>query len=369
MLNARNVRIGSRQEDAHDTSGDTPRLTTTSLSKSTTGVSPHSTKEPSRGRFRISLRDIVATSVALKSGMDIEIDGGESQVTWPDLLFLGPPNSPGKRSVPLTPEGASVKSSPGQDEEIPDHVAEAISALQRKLILMNNELNCELWLARRNVEHICRLKKECELAKSAEGERQGLVSSLSKTPESHSQYRTRQHNKLREYKSEVARLQKELKDHKEQAFSMKNKYAQWNAELQAKLRDFREHKRSWTIEIASLQASDAQHRVRSETHRSAQFVENSAIRQHSRLKGNYLGMRTGKSSNSKRGSRRLRTKSTGSGITRGKSNSLYKCRNFGGLNLLWYIQPWTHAIVGKWTHTSSTNRRSYWTRCRATTKG
>lgn len=70
-----------------------------------------------------------------------------------------------------------------------------------------------------------------------------------------------QHNKLREYKSEVARLQKELKDHKEQAFSMKNKYAQWNAELQGKLRDFREQKRSWTLEVAALQASDAQHKV------------------------------------------------------------------------------------------------------------
>jgi len=46
---------------------------------------------------------------------------------------------------------------------------------------------------------------------------------------------------------------------------MKNKYAQWNAELQAKLRDFREQKRNWTIEIAALQASDAQHKVRSET--------------------------------------------------------------------------------------------------------
>jgi len=265
MLNSRNVRIGSRQEDPDDASGDTPRLVTSSLSKSATDPPSHSTKEPSRSRFRISLRDIVATSVALKSGVDIEVDSGKPRVAWPDLLFLDSPSTPGKRSVPLTPEGASTKSPLPHDEEIPDHVAEAISALQRKLILMNNELNCELWLARRNVEHISRLKKECELAKSAEGERQGLVSSSSKTSGLHSQFHSHQHNKLREYKSEVARLQKELKDHKEQAFSMKNKYAQWNAELQAKLRDFREHKRSSTIEMAALQASDAQHRVRSET--------------------------------------------------------------------------------------------------------
>lgn len=188
MLNARNARIGSRQEDPDDAFGDTPRLAARPLPKSTAGVSSHSTEGP-HSRFRISLRDIVATSVALKSGMDIEIDDGESQETWSDLLFWSSPNSPGKRSVSLRPEGAPIKPFPGRGKEIPDHVAEAISALQRKLILMNNELNCELWLARRNIQHIGRLKKECELAKSAEGERQGLVSSLSRTPESHSQRR------------------------------------------------------------------------------------------------------------------------------------------------------------------------------------
>ena len=179
MLNARNVRIGLWQQDPDDASGETPRLATSSLSKPTTGVSYRSTEEPPRGRFRISLRDIVATSVALKSGVDIGIDSEESQAIWPDLLVFGSPSSPGKRSISLPPKGPSVKPFPGRDKEIPDHVAEAISALQRKLILMNNELNCELWLARRNVEHVGRLKKECELAKSAEGERQGLVSSLS----------------------------------------------------------------------------------------------------------------------------------------------------------------------------------------------
>lgn len=178
MLNARNVRIGSWQEDPDDASGETPRLATSSLSKPPTGVSYRSTEGPSHGRFRISLRDIVATSVALKAGIDIEIDGGESQATWPDLLSFGSQSSPGRRSISLPPEGPSVRPFSGRDKEIPGHVAEAISALQRKLILMNNELNCELWLARRNVEHIGRLKKECELAKSAEGERQGLVSSL-----------------------------------------------------------------------------------------------------------------------------------------------------------------------------------------------
>ena len=263
MLNARNVGIGSRKEDPDDASGDTPRLATRSFSRTTTDTPSRPTKAPPHGRFRISLRDIVATSVALKSGMDIEIDDGESQMTWPDLLFSGSANSPDKRSVSLLPEGASasVKSPPGRDKETPDRLADTISALQRKLILTNNELNCELWLARRNVEHIGQLKKECELAKSAEGERQRLVSSLSRAG-SHSQRWVFQHNKLREYKNEVARLQKEHKDHKEQASSMKNNYVQWNAELQAKLKDFREQKKTWTIDAAAAQASDAERRVR-----------------------------------------------------------------------------------------------------------
>ena len=55
---------------------------------------------------------------------------------------------------------------------------------------------------------------------------------------------------------------------------MKNKYAQWNAELQTKLRDFREQKRNWTIDIAALQASDSQNKVRTGIHRSMLFPEN-----------------------------------------------------------------------------------------------
>jgi hypothetical protein len=46
---------------------------------------------------------------------------------------------------------------------------------------------------------------------------------------------------------------------------MKNKYAQWNAELQAKGKDFREQKKNWTLDLAALQASDAQHKVRSKS--------------------------------------------------------------------------------------------------------
>lgn len=176
MLNARNVRIGLQEEELNNPPWDTPQQAINSLSNSAAGDSART--EESRSRFRISLRDIAATSVALKSGMNIEVDVGGSQPAWPDLLFFDSSSSSSKHGISPPPEGKPIKPIPTQDKEIPDHVAEAISALQRKLILINNELNCELWLARRNVGHISWLKKECELAKSAEGERQGLVGSL-----------------------------------------------------------------------------------------------------------------------------------------------------------------------------------------------
>jgi hypothetical protein len=75
---------------------------------------------------------------------------------------------------------------------------------------------------------------------------------------------------------------------------MKTKYAQWNAELQARLRDFREQKRNWTIEVAALQASDTQHKVRSEIHCLIQILVFSVNRHRSRLKENYSGVQTGK---------------------------------------------------------------------------
>jgi chromosome segregation ATPase len=66
---------------------------------------------------------------------------------------------------------------------------------------------------------------------------------------------------MREYKADVAWLQKELKTHKEQASSVKNKYADWNAELQQKLREFREQKRTWTHEISKLRARNTELQV------------------------------------------------------------------------------------------------------------
>jgi hypothetical protein len=65
----------------------------------------------------------------------------------------------------------------------------------------------------------------------------------------------RQHNKLREYKGEIYRLQKGLKEHKEQALAVRNEYANWNKKLQDKIKDFRQEKSSWQTEATEMRAA------------------------------------------------------------------------------------------------------------------
>ncbi|KAK0240261.1 hypothetical protein EDD85DRAFT_927358 [Armillaria nabsnona] len=182
----------------------------------------------SSGVAKISLQDMIATSVALKSNLDINIAGPTSQ--WPGPLFTPSRVPSTKNGRSSRPESVGSKSS----DEIPSHIVQAISALQRELVLLKNELNFELWLSRENVQHVGRLYQERILSKNAEVERQGL------------------YNKLRNYRTQVIGLESEMREHKEQASSAKYKYAEWNTELQGKLRELRDEKKKWTMEAAAL---------------------------------------------------------------------------------------------------------------------
>lgn len=134
------------------------------------------------GRPRISLQDMVSASVALKSSLDVEILGPSA--TWPPGLFPTATSSPSKGSISLPPENEPPISTStsllqpeprSHDDPLPPHVVQAISGLQREVILLRNELNFELWLSRENVRHIGRLYQDRILSKNAEAERQGLV--------------------------------------------------------------------------------------------------------------------------------------------------------------------------------------------------
>jgi hypothetical protein len=112
-----------------------------------------------RNRPRVSLQDMVNTSIALKSHLDIDIV--DPTPIWPYALF---PSEPGRQS----PGNSDPESS----------VAQAIAGLQREVLVLRNELNFESWLARENVRQIGRLFEQRIMNRNAEVERQNLVSAL-----------------------------------------------------------------------------------------------------------------------------------------------------------------------------------------------
>ncbi|KAI8998572.1 hypothetical protein BD414DRAFT_533409 [Trametes punicea] len=200
---------------------------------------------------KISLAEMVATSVALRSGQDIEIV--DPSPAWSAVLFPAQfrgrsssradrdSHQPGKRqteSPAAQSQSEHEYSQRDEDGALPRHVAQAISALQREVLLLKNDLNLELWTTRENVKHIGRLYKERVLSRNEEIERQGL------------------HNKLKEYKHTVIRLRQELKEAKEQAIAARTRYTDWNRELQERIAGLRTEKKTWTTEAAAMRAAE-----------------------------------------------------------------------------------------------------------------
>lgn len=137
------------------------------------------------GPHRISLTHMVATSVALKSGLDIAIV--DPSPAWSAVLFPLRPRTrsssraereslqPSEEQAESPPTPSQSEHSKDSDGSLPRHVAQAISALQREVLLLKNELNLELWTTRENVKHIGRLCKDRVVSRTEEVERQGLV--------------------------------------------------------------------------------------------------------------------------------------------------------------------------------------------------
>ena len=66
---------------------------------------------------------------------------------------------------------------------------------------------------------------------------------------------------MREYKSEVFRLKRDLREQKEQALTMKNQFSDWNKKLQDRVREYRNEKTAWLSEAAALRAADKEAKV------------------------------------------------------------------------------------------------------------
>lgn len=235
MLDVRNTALGSKQfcADIVSAAAEPSLLASTTIFDGDTSTAP--TPHPGYAELpaakpRVSLESMITASVALKSNLDVEIE--TPTAAWSSLLFPTGSNSPTKRAFDMPSEPNNY------NEQLPSHIAQAISGLQREVLLLRNELNFELWLSRENVKHIGRLYQDRILSKNAEVEQQGLF------------------NKLRHYRAEVQRLDRQLRDHREQSSSAKNKYADWNTELQNKLKEFREEKKAWVSEAASLRTAE-----------------------------------------------------------------------------------------------------------------
>ena len=115
---------------------------------------------------RISLEDMVNTTLALKSNLAVDIVKPVSQ--WPHAIF-----------TPQTTSEEQFINSPSNRDEVPFPLQQVISSLQREVVLLRNELNFELWLSRENVKYIGRLYQDRVQVKAAENERQGLVGPFS----------------------------------------------------------------------------------------------------------------------------------------------------------------------------------------------
>lgn len=287
MLDVRNTALGMQQRTPTVLSTD-PEPASAPLSSSAlaTPLGPQSlgtstvsspTVRPvdlSSGKPQVSLQDMIETSIALRSGLDVEIVqpapawssgavASSSNVRSPSILTVDTAAQENRSTSPPTSIGDAASVRPGSiggasaagGDHVPVQMVQALAGLQREVLLLRNELNFELWNARENVKHIGRLYQDRVLSKTAEMERQGLVGVPLFVCGCGEAHRTcLQHNKLREYKQEIGRLQRELKEHKNHATHTKNQYEDWNRKMQDKLKESREERKKREANTTKLSA-------------------------------------------------------------------------------------------------------------------
>lgn len=135
-------------------------------------------------KLQISMQEMISTSIALKSGLDIEVVDVPSEPGWATLIehqAQSRTRSPSRKSIASTSNRSSSPDPPrGVQTEgsVPSHIALAIAGLQREILMLRSELNFELWMARENVKHIGRLYQDHVASKTAEVEQQNAVSHL-----------------------------------------------------------------------------------------------------------------------------------------------------------------------------------------------
>jgi hypothetical protein len=125
-------------------------------------------------RSRVSVREMIATTIALKSGADLEIvDPPGHWLPEPTLLTADVTSPPS--SVPLV-ETLAIPTAPSDaGEGLRAKALQAVAILQRESLLLRNELNYQLWLKRGLLQNVARLQQERVAAFKSDLEMQHLV--------------------------------------------------------------------------------------------------------------------------------------------------------------------------------------------------
>ncbi|KAI8055711.1 Hamartin protein-domain-containing protein [Syncephalis plumigaleata] len=218
--------VHSRQDtDAADaTAGDTTTIHSEDLSMS------HSYSQgtyPAGTSVVASVRSILAAHRALTSGTLIGTEHWDTHMFEP-IPSTNDTNTDGNDNNNTSESTTSTHM---------DQVIKTVHILQRKVLLLTNRLNYELFLKQQYTRHIGRLHRDRLMDSAVEAERQGL------------------YNTCRALKNEIRLTKEAYERQRAEATTAKANHINWQNELNNKLRMYRDERKRMLVDIMELRDS------------------------------------------------------------------------------------------------------------------
>ncbi|CAG7847255.1 SubName: Full=Uncharacterized protein {ECO:0000313/EMBL:CCA69400.1} [Serendipita indica DSM 11827] len=203
-------------------------------------------REPSK-RPHVSLRQLMDMHMILRSGQPIDIIND-----FPDL-----PSTPRTHPAPLNPAyevaaalGGSYARHGAQSPEVAslsstqreEAKEEAISTLQRDLLMMMNELNFETYLRRHYLAQIGYLNRKSAQIRSSEMERQ------------------RMRDQIKRNEQEIERHKREKRDMQIQIDRYREGGDNYSVNMSRQINRMKQEKQAWLAEAQDLRARDAENK-------------------------------------------------------------------------------------------------------------
>ncbi|KAG9057066.1 hypothetical protein FS842_008637 [Serendipita sp. 407] len=193
---------------------------------------------PERRHPTVSIRQLTEIHMLLRSGLPVDIVHD-----FVDLPSTPRMNASSSHHIPTYEVAATTLSStldrPYSREEAKD---DAISALQRDLLMMMNELNFEMYLRRHYLAQIGLLQKKSVQARGSEIERQRM-------------------------RDQIKRNEQEIERHKQEKREMQtqiDRYRQggdnFSVNMRQQIHRMRQEKAAWLAEAQELRARDAENK-------------------------------------------------------------------------------------------------------------